>query len=194
MRRPRREIFVRRSCLAYFLTKFSSVRPVPQVALWPPPPAGAPLSERRPDPMPAVTNRHARYKGRNQALTIKSPQTRPADTLRLLKPCRKPEVCLPWTCTSAGAGIRATTTTNESYFAQKHLILLEKFTRGCDQVLPPPDADSRARRTARSATNGRIRRVVQPPTSTRRDWPYPASRIRAVPRGPPAPGLLSISN
>jgi hypothetical protein len=74
------------------------------------------------------------------------------------------------------------------YFAQKHLILLEKFNRGCDQVLPQPDAGSRARRTARSATNGRIRRVVQPPTSPRRDWPYPASRIRAAPSGPPRPG------
>lgn len=65
-RRLPREIFVPRSCVAYFLTKFSSVQPVPQVAFWPLRPAGAPLSERRPNPMPTDRESATRYKARNQ--------------------------------------------------------------------------------------------------------------------------------
>lgn len=107
-RLPPREIFVPRSCVAYFLTKFSSVRPVPQVALRPLTQHGTPLSERRPNPMPTDRESATRYKARNQGTAHHQIPRRPAQLHRTSAsaPARNP-VCLPWTRTTAGAGISA---------------------------------------------------------------------------------------
>lgn len=116
-RRLPREIFVPRSCVAYFLTKFSSVQPVPQVAFWPLRPAGAPLSERRPNPMPTDRESATRYKARNQGTAHHQIPRRPAQLHRTASasaPARN-QVCLPWTRTTAGAGISASSDNQRTF-------------------------------------------------------------------------------
>ena len=115
-RLPPREIFVPRSCVAYFLTKFSSVRPVPQVALWPLRPAGDSVIRTTPQSNPAVKYRPRVPYGPESGNRSPSNPPRPAQrTPSASAPCRKPGRVFPWTPTTAGAGISASSDNQRTF-------------------------------------------------------------------------------